>query len=636
MSDKISVKEAAALWGVTERRITGLCREGRISGAEKNGKSWLIPTDTEKPLDNRIKTGAYKKDRIKDIMPLPIGISDYCLASTEYYYVDKTMMIKEILDERSCVLLFTRPRRFGKTLNMDMIRTFFEKTDNDTSVYFQNRKIWKCGERYRNYQGKYPVIYISFKDVKKSTWEETYNRISLIITLEFKRHAELSSSRKISDKEYYRKVIKGEADRNDMEMSLLMLTKMLHEHYEIAPIVIIDEYDTPIQQGYMQNFYDRVILFMRNLLSGGLKDNKHLSYGFMTGVLRVDKESIFDDLSNIAVNTVLDNKYSESFGFTPDEVRKMAAYYNADDKYDELCEWYGGYQFGDSEIFNPWSVINYFRNDCTAIAYWQSTGSNDIIGEVVNGADGETIDKFTALLQGKPIITYIDTDVICPQIKNNPSSVFSFLLVTGYLKTKKITLSFNGDFMCEVALPNKEMSFVYKKEVLKVLDSMITRSTVISIQKAVFSGDKEKFQELMRTLLLQSVSFYNTKTEVFYNALMLGLCSLLGDYYVISNLESGNSICYIQLMPKNDGLPVIIIGVKTDEHCSEDDLRKSAEGAFDRMREKQYPHKLHEKGINIFYGYGVAFNGTNVEVVEKDYDWGNFLLPILRKQPTDQ
>lgn len=630
MFDKITVKEAALLWGVTERRITGLCREGKINGAEKNGKTWLIPANAKKPVDNRIKSGAYKKDRVQDKLPLPIGISDYCLASTEYYYVDKTMMIKEFLDERPFVSLFTRPRRFGKTLNMDMLRTFFEKTDKDTSVYFKNKKIWKCGEKYRSYQGKYPVIFVSFKDVKKDTWEETYNCISQMIALEFKRHEELLSSRKINDKEYYRKVVNGEADRNNMEMSLLMLSKMLHEHYGIAPIIIIDEYDTPIQQGYMRNYYDNIILFMRNLFSGGLKDNKHLSYGFMTGILRVAKESIFSGLNNLAVNTVLDNKYSEYFGFTPDEVKKMAEYYNADDKYDELCEWYDGYKFGNSEIFNPWSVINYFRNECTTGAYWQSTGSNDIIGEIIEDADNEIYEKLTALLQGKSFLTYVDTGVIYPQIKNNPSSIYSFLLVAGYLKMTKSTLSFNGDFMCEVSLPNKEISFVYTKEVLKKLDTMIPQSTAISIQEAVFSGNAEKLKDLIQTLLLQSVSFYDTKSEVFYHGLMLGLCALLNNSYVTSNRESGEGRYDIQLMPKNNELPGIIIELKAEKNCSEDSLKKLAEKALAQIDENKYDQEMNTHGFLKIYKYGVAFSGKNVEVVVGGSN--NYIFkPIRRK-----
>ena len=270
---------------------------------------------------------------------------------------------------------------------------------------------------------------------------------------------------------------------------------MLHEHHGKAPVIIIDEYDTPIQQGHVKGYYEEVIGFMRNLFSGGLKDNKHLSFGFMTGILRVAKESIFSGLNNLTINSILDNKYSEYFGFTQDEVKMMSEYYGAPEKYDEILAWYDGYKFGDTEIFNPWSVINYFRNECQARAYWQSTGSNDIIGEILGEATEDIYKRLNALLQGESFLTYIDTGVIYPQIKNNPSSVYSFLLVAGYLKVVRSDSAFGGDFMCEVALPNKEITFVYNKEILSKLNNIIPQATAIAIQEAIYSGDDESLQE---------------------------------------------------------------------------------------------------------------------------------------------
>ena len=389
---------------------------------------------------------------------------------------------------------------------MDMLRVFFEKTDEDTSVYFKNKKIWECGKKYRDYQGKYPVIFLGFKDIKKSSWEETYDAITKIIQLEFKRHSELLNSDKISDIEFYKKITELNASKNDYEISLLMLSQMLHEHHGKAPIIIIDEYDTPIQQGHIKGFYDEVIGFMRNLFSGGLKDNRHLSFGFMTGILRVAKESIFSGLNNLTINSILDNKHSEYFGFTADEVKEMAEYYGAPGKYDEILAWYDGYKFGNTEIFNPWSVINYFRNDCQARAYWQSTGSNDIIGEILGEATEDIYKRLNALLQGDSFLTYIDTGVIYPQIKNNPSSVYSFLLVAGYLKIVKSDPSFGSDFMCEVALPNKEIAFVYNKEILGKLNNIIPQATAIAIQEAIYSGNSESLQEQLGKLLVQSAS----------------------------------------------------------------------------------------------------------------------------------
>lgn len=615
MGETMLVKDAAALWGLGERQISKLCKEGKIPGAKKVGKSWVIPADAQKPADSRIKSGKFRKNASAARLPLPIGISDYRIASTEYYYIDKTLMLKDFIDERPMVSLFTRPRRFGKTLNMDMLRTFFEKTEEDTSVYFQNKKIWACGEKYRSYQGKYPVIFITFKDIKKDTWEETYERIVQLITIEYKRHKELSDCDKIQDRDYYQKMIDGQVDPALMDSSLYMLSKMLHEHHGIAPIIIIDEYDIPIQQGHMKGYYDKVVLFMRNLFSGGFKDNKHLSYGFLTGILRVAKESIFSGLNNLVIHSVLDNKYSTYFGFTPEEVKEMAQYYGVASKYEEICRWYDGYRFGKTEIFNPWSVINYFSNECQPRAFWQATGSNDIIGEVIAAADADIYKKLTSLVTGNSFTTYIDTGVIYPQIKNNPSTIYSFLVVAGYLKVVQSSTSFNGDFMCEVALPNQEISFVYNKEILQQLEDIIPQSIGISIQEAIFSGDSEKLKTLVQTLLTQSVSSFDTAGENFYHGFMLGLCALLSGSYLTSNRESGDGRYDIQLMPKDTKLPGILIELKAEKNCTGEQLKKLASTALQQIVEKKYDTDMASRDVKTIYKYGVAFSGKQVEVV---------------------
>lgn len=616
MADTMFVKEAAELWNISERRVSTLCKEGKIQGAEKQGKSWLIPADVEKPADGRVKSGLYKKSARPVNLPLPIGVSDYRLASSEYYYVDKTMMIKDFIDERPMVSLFTRPRRFGKTLNMDMLRTFFEKTDEDTSVYFRDKKIWTCGKKYRDYQGKYPVIFVTFKDIKFNTWEETLDAIKAIFSKEAARHIELQTSDKCNEyeKESFENLLSGNVNEVELSGALLTLSSMLHKHHGVAPVIIIDEYDIPIQQGHMEGYYDQVILFMRNLFSGGLKDNKHLSYGFLTGILRVAKESIFSGLNNLTIHSVLDNKYSSYFGFTCEEVKEMAAYYGVPDKYGELCEWYDGYRFGNIEIFNPWSVINYFNNECEPRAFWQSTGSNDIIGEIIAEADEEIYEKLTSLIKGETFITYIDTGVIYPQIKTNPATIYSFLLVAGYLKAIKTTLSFNGDFMCEVALPNREISLVYHKEILQQLDNIIPQPTAISIQEAIFSGDRNKLQKQIQTLLTQSVSSFDTAGENFYHGFMLGLCALLGGSFISSNRESGDGRYDIQLKPMNKNLPGILIELKAEKDCTEEQLKKLSETALQQIINKKYDTELVAAGVETIYKYGVAFSGKKVEI----------------------
>lgn len=534
----------------------------------------------------------------------------------EYYYIDKTLMLRDFIDERPKVSLFTRPRRFGKTLNMDMIRTFFEKTEEDTSVYFKDKKIWECGEKYRNYQGKYPVIFITFKDIKFSTWEETFSAMKDIFASEAHHHMEIQLSEKCDDydRKIFDKILSGEVNEIELSSALFELSRMLHHHYGIAPIIIIDEYDVPIQQGHMNGFYDKVILFMRNLFSGGLKDNKHLSFGFLTGILRVAKESIFSGLNNLMIYSVLDHKYSSYFGFTSDEIKKMVEYYCVPEKYDEICEWYDGYRFGGTDIFNPWSVINYFNNGCEPRAFWQSTGSNDIIGEIIRQADDEIYEKLTSLVNGKTFITYIDTGVIYPQIKNNPSTIYSFLLIAGYLKVLKTTPAFNGDFMCEVALPNKEISLVYHKEILQQLDKMIPQPTAISVQEAIFSGNNDKLKRMLEILLAQSVSSFDTAGENFYHGFMLGLCALLGGSFVSSNRESGDGRYDIQLKPERKDLPGILIELKASKGCSQEQLKKLSKKALQQIVDKRYDTELTAAGVKTIYKYGVAFSGKKVEI----------------------
>lgn len=468
MADYVFVKDMAALWNISERQVSGLCMRGKIPGAVKRGRFWMIPTTAEKPADQRIKNGAYIRTAKTAKLPLPIGISDYCLASSDYYYIDKTMMIKDFIDERPMVSLFTRPRRFGKTLNMDMLRVFFEKTDSDTSVYFKDKKIWACGERYRAHQGKYPVIYVTFKDAKCEDWESTYALICQILRNEVQRHSELLSSDRISsyDKKYLESILDGTASEIDVAMLFLNLSRMLDAHYGKAPIIIIDEYDAPIQQNYTQGYYEKVITFMRNLFSGGLKDNRHLSFGFLTGVLFATENSLLSGVNNLYVNSIFDNKYSPYFGFTPDEVEKMTSYYGVTAKYNEIREWYGGYHFGDSEIFNPWSVVNYLHNGFNPKPFGLSA---DTIRELIVQIDADCYGKLSALADGNTIVTYVDMSTTYPRISENPNLLFSWLLLEGYLKIVRAVPTYGLDLLCELTLPNKEVSFIYDKEIMSTV-----------------------------------------------------------------------------------------------------------------------------------------------------------------------
>lgn len=409
----------------------------------------------------------YKRIK-KEKKALPIGISDYVCAQSEYYYVDKTLLIKEFLDRKPLVSLFTRPSRFGKTLNMDMLRVFFEISDDDTSKYFKDKAIWKCGEEYRRHQGKYPVIFLTFKDVKFDTWEATIEKIQELLQEAYGRHQKLLSSDRISqyEKEYFSKILNMSANEVELTFALARLSKMLTVYYKKAPIIIIDEYDNPIRGGQEKNFYNEIIDFMRNFYSETFKDNKNLSYGFLTGVLQITQESIFSGVNNLSVHTLLDKEYDKFFGFTSDEVKEMMMYYDIPEKENEIRDWYDGYLFGNEEIYNPWSVINYISRGCITQAYWVNTGKNEILEEVMRVATDDITERMYTLLQGESVIARIDQNVVYRALAEDPENIYSLLLVAGYLKAQKKDLQADGSYLCEVTVPNKEIAAIYKREIL--------------------------------------------------------------------------------------------------------------------------------------------------------------------------
>ena len=597
----LSCSDASKAMGFSVRRIQQMCKNGELPGAIKEGRKWLIPDET-------MHMNHFAKNK-----SLPIGVSDFKLATTGYYYVDKTLMIRDFLDKKPMVSLFTRPRRFGKTLNMDMLRVFFEKTNEDTSVYFKDKQIWQCGDYYTKHQGRYPVIFLTFKDVKSMTWEETFQKIRRLISLEFIRHNELETSSVLTayEKEQYHLLAGDSGDEVDCQMGLQLLSLLLHKHYGRECIIIIDEYDPPIQQGHTCNFYPEIVNFMRNFFSGGLKDNPHLAFGFLTGILRVAKESIFSGMNNLKTYSILDDGYSSYFGFTEKEVKDMLRYYGKDDKYNELSEWYDGYRFGNTEIFNPWSVINYISDNCFPKAFWQSTGSNEIIGEIIQTATPEITKDLYKLLCGEKIAAYIDTGVIYPEVQNNPYSIYSFLLVAGYLKVANIYPQSDGNFMCDVAIPNKEITFVYEKEVLNRTNQ---NSLAISISQAIFSKDTQKLQALLEDFMVKSISSIDGANEGFYHGMMLGLCAILGNRYKIrSNRESGLGRFDIQLMPLTKGMPGFIFEFKhtKDEHT---DLSALADSALQQIEAKKYDTELRDNGVNSIISIGIAFRGKSAVV----------------------
>ncbi len=607
-------KEIAIEWGVSERTVNNFCKEGKITGAVKDGKIWQIPDDVKKPADKRVSTGRYRKEQRKN---LPIGISDYVRAQSEYYYVDKTMLIKEFLDKKPLVSLFTRPRRFGKTLNMDMLRVFFEISDEDTSKYFVDKAIWRCGDEYRSHQGKYPVIFLTFKDVKFDSWDATIDKIRGLLQAEFGRHQELLGSSRLAEfeKSYFSRILDGNATEVDLASALEKLSKMLTDHYGKAPIIIIDEYDTPIQEGHSKDFYDEIIGFMRNFFSGAFKDNKNLSYGFLTGIFRIAQESIFSGLNNLTVNSVMDEEYDNYFGFTYSEVHEMLEYYGVSEKEPELKDWYDGYLFGGKEIYNPWSVINYISRGCIPQAYWVNTGKNEILEDVLKFATDDITERLYALLQGEQVFARIDQNVVYRSLSEEPANIYSLLMVAGYLKTPKKELQADGAYLCEVSIPNREIAAVYKSEILSHLLQIgaITRTTANKIAESLYANDLNKLQTAIAEYMDKSISYYDAGAEGLYHGLTLGLVALTDNHYKIrSNRESGGGRYDICMIPREKKYPGIIMELKWKSGLDKGALEELSKEALTQIDAKHYDSEMREDGIDKILKLGIAFSGKKV------------------------
>ena len=584
-----------------------MCKAGEVEGAVLDGSRWRIPEEfvaayaeahTEPVPDYDAASNDDRRRR-----PLPIGISDYRKAVTQYYYVDKTLLIRDILDHRAQVSLFTRPRRFGKTLNMDMLRVFFELSEEDSSRYFRDKSIWRCGDEYTSLQGTYPVVYLSFKDVKYSSWDKALSNISSLIITEYDRHRYLLDSGRCSEneKKFFMRILDGEAAEEELADALRLLSHMLRQHHDRHVIVMIDEYDTPIQEGFVAGYYDQVTEFIRNLFSGGLKDNPDLEFGFLTGILRVAKESIFSGMNNLKVYGITDELYSEYFGFTSDRM-------------DEVCEWYDGYRFGSHEIFNPWSVINYIDDGCIARAYWQSTGSSEIIGDIISAVSGDTADDLLSMMQGGSVYAYIDSNVIYPEVAERPSSIFSFLLMTGYLRLKETYHQPDGNDICEVSIPNREISYVYEKEIIERYPVSGMRSTAVDVQRAIFSKDIDRLQKALGDYITEAVSYYDPSGEGFYQGLMLGLCAMLNNRYIVrSNRESGYGRFDIQLEPVVRSLPGFIFELKFADDADAD-LDGMIGDALRQIEDKKYDTELRSRGVTEIIKVGMAFAGKRIKV----------------------
>ena len=617
----ISSKEAAELLHISTRRAVGLCHDEKFAGAFQQGRSWKIPR--ESVLAYRKETNPAIAGELKQILPCPVGTTSFVDIVQHNYYVDKTLLIRDLLDDHAAVTLFTRPRRFGKTLAMDMLKTYFEKTEEDTSVYFQDKKIWSCGQKYREAQGRFPVIALTFKDVKCTDWESSLEMIRIVIRDEFMRHTELYGSDRLNavEKDYLQKMQAGSLSEVEYTRALLNLSRMLEKLHQAKVVILIDEYDTPIQQGHSHGFYDQVIAFMRNFMSGGLKDNPSLAFGVLTGILRVSKENLFSGLNNPVVNSVLEEKYSEYFGFTSDEVEEMAAYYGASDKMAEIRDWYDGYRFGSTEIYNPWSVVNYFYQNCKAKPYWTNTSDNEVVREILMSLTPEIAENLFLLVQGKTVQTSLRMDVIYPQITDRDDSIFSFLLVAGYLKPVDQVQETEFGTFAELGLPNKEVRRVYNTEILSWLQGTISGNVMSDIEKALYLNDGKKLKNALRKYMITCISSFDGAAEGFcqgtptvYHGMMLGLAAgMSSGYYIRSNRESGDGRFDLALEPRIASLPGIIMEFKAEK--DEKKLEASAADALSQIDRKQYETDMRDRGIQEIAKYGIAFAGKHVEIV---------------------
>lgn len=553
-----------------------------------------------------------------ELKAIPIGKEDFKeIIDDNCYFVDKTLLIRDIIDSGAKVSLFTRPRRFGKTLNMSMLRRYFEKTEQDNSYLFNGLKISQAGEKYLSHLGQYPVICISLKSMKQPDFNSAFEEFKKIVSDEVRRHSELLSSEKIfeSDKEEFLNICNRKGVYSTYNTALKFLSDRLYEVHGKKVIVLIDEYDVPLENAYFNGFYDEMISLIRSVFESVLKTNDSLEFAVLTGCLRISKESIFTGLNNLKVYTVLDNRFSQYFGFTEDEVKSLLSYYALDTSFDELKKWYDGYKFGKTEIYNPWSVLQYVDNlrsgnDLAFAPYWINTSSNSIIHELITQSDRRIRDDIEKLITGKSIEKPLYDDITYVNMNVKSEYIWSFLLHTGYLKPKRCFMKGIQNY-CEAVIPNMEIISSYENTFRQWFDESIRSADKSKLLEAVLAGDAENFQLEVNRWLLRSIS-YHDGYENFYHGFLVGLLEYNDDYLVESNRESGmgRSDIIIKNVLMNDKAVVIEIKTVRDDETPEE----QCDAALNQIEEKQYEENLRNEGFSHIIKYGVAFNGKKCMV----------------------
>lgn len=547
---------------------------------------------------------------------LPIGISDYKkIKDGNYYYVDKTLLIQEILENLPEVLLLPRPRRFGKTLNLSMLRYFFEKSSEDTRALFNDTAIAQHPDCMKA-QGEYPVIFISFKSVKESIWEGSYSVMADLIALEFKRHNYLlESAISMHDKEVFSAILEKRADYTALTSSLFFLSELLHNHYKKRVILLIDEYDAPITAGYNKNYYGKIIDFMRSLLTKVCKDNSYLDFAVLTGILRVAKESIFSGLNNVSVHTILSKRYQDAFGFTEQEVEILLKNQGLSGKCDEAKKWYNGYLFGNTTIYNPWSILQCADHNGELAPYWVNTSDNALVERLLIRSDQKVKKDLEQLLVNKTIETYIDEATVFPSIERDPQAVWSLLLFTGYASV--VDVRFVDEIpLYTLGIPNKEIKILYADLIKKIFRHILTADTAESLLHALTTGDSETFAYLLQEFVESSMSMFDFTArdhESSYHLFILGILVYLSDRYEVkSNRESGYGRYDIMVIPRTPDRLGIIIEFK--KALGKESLEGAAQRAIEQIQQKNYVCEMRERGINDILLLGIALRGKELFV----------------------
>ncbi|MDR2591910.1 MAG: ATP-binding protein [Chitinispirillales bacterium] len=556
--------------------------------------------------------------------PLPVSESFFDLMIEDgYYYVDKTLLIKEMLDKKSRVVLCTRPRRFGKTLNQTMLKCFFEDTarigGKDTRALFRGLKIEEAGERYMEYQGKYPVIFLSFKEVKRDTFESSYHMLKECITDEFERHAYVAE--KISGDnhiEKFKRISSGSGSIDDYSYALRFLSECLEKYHGRKVVILIDEYDVPLENSWSRGFYQKMIDFIRPILSSALKDNPHLQLAVMTGCLRISKESIFTGLNNLEVVSILSDSYSEHFGFTQIEADAMLKYYELESKTQILKDWYNGYLFGSTEVYNPLSTVRVVKAWTQNIKrypepHWVNTSSNDIIRRFVDTADSEMKTDLETLMAGGAISKVVHEDITYKEIDDDIENLWNFLFFTGYLKkVGDMRQSDDGELTLDLSIPNIELKYIYKTKIQEWFKKRIKVKNLDALHNAVLNGDAETFQKELSAILSESIS-YMDNAESFYHGLMIGALARLENYRLKSNRESGEGRSDLVLYNAGEnGGKAIIFEFKLAPNAKA--LSTACEDALKQIEDKNYAAYWDEEDYKCIIKYGIGFYKKRCEI----------------------